>query len=431
MSILFAAGSPVAELSDEDLGNGLWQALNALGAQRKVAVVPPDITRLHSRAGELTRRAWHYYGDRLTDILPAIGTHNPMTTEEIAAMYGDIPQSLFRVHDWRYGCVTIGEVPAEFVRRQSGGLADSPLPVQLGKLLVEGRFDLILSIGQVVPHEVSGMANYTKNIVIGAGGAETIHGSHFLGAICGVERVMGRINNPVRSVLDYALERFGGGLPILYALTVAGLGADGATVVRGLFIGEDRECFERAAELSLAVNVEVLDRPVRKAVVFLDPREYRSTWLGNKAIYRTRMAMADGGELIILAPGVRQFGEDPEMDALIRKYGYADTGRILAAVDRDPDLASNLAVAAHLIQGSPEGRFTVTYCPGGLSREEIEGAGFRYGDVKEMMARYDPSRLAEGANAVGGEEVFFVSNPALGLWSHRKLWAAASQEARS
>jgi hypothetical protein len=189
--------------------------------------------------------------------------------------------------------------------------------------------------------------------------------------------------------------------------------------VRGLFIGDDAECFELAAALSLKVNFEILDEPIHKAVVYLDPDEFHSTWLGNKAVYRTRMALADGAELIILAPGVREFGEDKAIDGLIRKYGYRGTPATLEAVKTNADLAGDLSAAAHLIHGSSEGRFRITWCPGKLSKEEVEGVGFAYGDLDKMLSRYDPEKLSHGYNTVDGEDVFFISNPGLGLWAHR------------
>ena len=418
MGILFSAGSPEAELSSADLNNGLVTAFKALGPRRRVLCLPPDISRVHSRAGELTRLAWQYYGERLTDVLPAIGTHVPMTAEEIEAMFGAMPRGLFRVHDWRSGLVTLGEVPASFIREQSEGKLDFPWPAQVDKLLVEGGFDLILSIGQVVPHEVIGMANYNKNIFVGTGGSEGINKSHYLGAVYGMERMMGRADTPVRRVLNYASEHFAKHLPILYVLTVVGKNEAGQLVTRGIFVGDDAECFERAAGLSLKVNFVRLEREIRKAVVFLDPAEFKSTWIGNKSIYRTRMALADGAELIVLAPGVKQFGEDPVIDKMIRKYGYAGTPAVLQAVRENGDLAASLGAAAHLIHGSSEGRFNITYCPGHLSRQEIEAVNFRYARLDDMMARYNPARLREGFNTVGGEEVFFIPNPALGLWAH-------------
>jgi nickel-dependent lactate racemase len=287
------------------------------------------------------------------------------------------------------------------------------------KLLVEGGFDLILSIGQVVPHEVIGMANYNKNIFVGTGGSEGIHKSHFLGAVYGMERIMGRADTPVRRVLNYASENFARHLPIVYVHSVVAKNQRNELAVRGLFVGDDAACFERAAELSLRVNFVMLDHPIRKAVVYLDPAEFKSTWLGNKSIYRTRMALADHAELIVLAPGVREFGEDPAIDRLIRRYGYVGTPAVLQAVKSNADLAANLSAAAHLIHGSSEGRFTITYCPGHLSKEEIEGVNFRFADLGTMMKRYNPATLQDGPNVVDGEEVFFISNPALGLWAHR------------
>jgi nickel-dependent lactate racemase len=423
MSLFFAAGSETRELSAADLQAGLFRAFEALGYRHKVVVVPPDITRFHSRAGEVAHLAWEYYGDRLAQILPAVGTHAPMSVSEIEAMYGGIPRSLFAVHDWRRGLTTLGEVPAAFIREQSEGALDFSWPVEIDRLLVEGGFDLILSIGQVVPHEVAGMANYNKNILIGTGGSESINRSHYLGAVYGMERIMGRADNPVRRVLNYASERIAGSLPVVYVLTVIGEGR-----LRGLFIGDDIECFQRAAELSLQVNFSILKDPIRKAVVYLDPREFKSTWIGNKAIYRLRMAMADGGELIVLAPGVKQFGEDAAVDRLIRKYGYAGTPAVRRAVAEDPELAANLSAAAHLIHGSSEGRFSITYCPGHISREEIESAKYRYAPLSAVLERYDPARLSNGVNIVDSEEIFFVSNPAQGLWAHGGRLPASGKE---
>ncbi|MBI4877057.1 MAG: DUF2088 domain-containing protein, partial [Acidobacteria bacterium] len=325
MSLFFSAGSETAELSSDEIKQGLSRAFDALGERRKVLAVPPDFTRCHSRSGEVTRLAWEYYGERLTDVLPALGTHVPMTGAEIAAMFGEMPASLFRVHDWRHGLVTLGEVPAHFIRRQSEGKLDFAWPAQVDRLLVEGGFDLILSIGQVVPHEVIGMANYNKNIFVGTGGAEGINKSHYLGAVYGMERMMGRADTPVRRVLNYASDHFARHLPIVYVQTVIAKNAAGKLVMRGLYVGDDSECFEKASALSLKVNFAMLEREIGKAVVYLDPAEFKSTWLGNKSVYRTRMALADGAELIVLAPGVKEFGEDPAIDRLIRKYGYAGT----------------------------------------------------------------------------------------------------------
>jgi len=424
MSLYCKVGSADTDLSGQQLKNLLVESLDKLGPRKRVLVIPPDITRLHSRAGDLTRFTWEYYGDHLAAVLPALGTHAAMSPAQLTAMFGDVPQSLFHIHNWRTDIETIGEVPSPFICEQSEGKLNFSWPAQVNRLLLQGDFDLILSIGQVVPHEVIGMANYNKNVLVGAGGREGINRSHYLGAVYGMERIMGRADNPVRRVLNYASDRFLKHLPIVYVQTVVGRAPSrssqsGGLATRGLFIGDDVDCFLRAAELSLEVNFEMLDQPLQKAVVFLDPREFHSTWLGNKAIYRTRMALADGADLIILAPAVKEFGEDRTIDALIRKYGYRGTPATLDAVAKNPDLAADLSAAAHLIHGSSEGRFKITWCPGHLTREEVEGVGFSYGDLDRMLRRYDPARLAHGFNTVEGEEVFYVANPGLGLWAYR------------
>jgi nickel-dependent lactate racemase len=425
--LYYARGSATDILTTTDLRDGLHTALAKLGPRNRVLAVPPDFTRFHSQAGRLTCLARDFYGSRLTDVLPALGTHTAMTAEQIHEMFPTVPANLFRVHNWRTGITTVGTVPGEFVREVSEGAVDFPWPAQVANLIASGGHDLILSIGQVVPHEVIGMANYNKNLFVGTGGSEGINKSHFVGAAFGMERMMGRADTPVRRILNYAGEKFTSHLPIVYVHTVVGRAADGSLVVRGLFVGDDAEVFNRAAALSLEVNFEMLEAPLSKVVVYLDPSEFKSTWLGNKAVYRTRMAMADRGELIILAPGLREFGEDHEIDRLIRKYGYHGTPATLAATKANPELQQNLGAAAHLIHGSSEGRFSITYCPGQLTRAEIEGVGFQYADLKAMTARYDPAKLKDGPNTLpDGEKIFYISNPALGLWAYRGRFTPAA-----
>jgi nickel-dependent lactate racemase len=419
--LLFGKGSENNLIDRDELRDYLYSALDKLGVRKKVLVIPPDFTRFHSQAGIVTEMIWEYYGDRLTDILPAIGTHIPMTSAEIKKMFGKSPENLFRVHDWQHGLVTLGEVPSEFLKEVSEGAVDYSWPAQVDKLLIEGNFDLIISLGQVVPHEVIGMANYNKNVFVGTGGKDGINKSHFLGAAYGMERIMGRADTPVRKVLNYASDNFAQHLPIVYIHTVVDKDKSGNLVIKGLYIGDDIECFNLAADLSLKVNFEMLDEPLKKVVVYLNPEEFRTTWLGNKSIYRTRMAIADNGELIVLAPGLKEFGEDKGIDKLIRKYGYVNTPEVLQYVKENDDLKNSLSAAAHLIHGSSEGRFRITYCPGKISKEEIESVNFNYADLKMMTEKYNPKKLKDGYNIMPeGEEIFFVSNPALGLWAYKE-----------
>jgi nickel-dependent lactate racemase len=427
-------GGAGLEISGEELdrlfSDALAQALAAVSVRGpggpKVLILPPDITRFHSRAGLLTGTACREIEAPGTGgavvVMPALGTHTPMSGGELARMYPGIAADKFRVHKWRDEVVELGRLEADWVERAAAGAVRYDWPVQVNRLLRDGGFDLIISIGQVVPHEVAGMANHTKNIFVGTGGKEAIDKSHFAGAACGMEKIMGRRDNPVRALFDEGFRRFGDRLPpILWVLTVV----DPGNTVRGLFAGFGRECFEEAAALAGEVNVHLLDEPVKKAVVYLDPEEFRSTWLGNKAVYRTRMALADGGELVILAPGLERFGEDRALDALIRRHGYRPAGVIQDRVREDRELAANLSAAAHLIHGSAEGRFTIRYCPGrGLGRGDIESVGYEWGGLDEALRRCNPGALVPGWNVLpGGERIFFVSNPALGLWAERRRFS--------
>jgi len=418
--LYFARGSKTDVITPEETRAILKETFDAMGEKKRVMAIPPDFTRFNSYAGPITEMIYDYYGDTLTDVMPALGTHSPMTAEQIRTMFGHIPSDRFRVHDWRNDVRTIGVIPGEYVSEVTEGRLDYELQAQVNKLLLDPSFDLILSVGQVVPHEVIGMANYTKNIFVGVGGSDFINKSHFIGASYGMERIMGRAKSPVRSVFEYAKVNYARNIPIVYVLTVRDKDANGEMVTRGLFIGDDFECFQKAADLSLEVNFVMVDHEMKKCVVYLDPEEFKSTWLGNKSVYRTRMAIADGGELIVLAPALKEFGEDKTIDSLIRKYGYKGTPHTLECTNANKDLQDNLGASAHLIHGSSEGRFSITYCPGeGMSREEIEGVGFNYCSYDEMVSRYPVDRLKDGWNIMpDGEEIYYISNPALGLWAY-------------
>ena len=423
MTLYYAVGSPDTDLSDAELSDALSTCLARLGQRQRVLAIPPDFTRFPSQAGRLTCMLYQQLQERLVDVMPALGTHDPIKDWQRERMFPGIPADLFRKHDWRHDVVTIGTVPAEFVKEVTEGIWERPWPAQLNRLVWEGGHDLIVSLGQVVPHEVIGMANYNKNIFVGTGGSEGINESHFIGAAYGMERMMGRANTPMRLILNEAERRFCQHLPLLYVLTVISQKPDGNLAVRGLYIGDDPECFERAAELSLQVNFNVLDEEPQKIVAYLDPEEFHSTWLGNKAVYRTRMLIGDGGELLILAPAVETFGEDPRIDELIRKYGYRTTPEIMAAVENNQDLRDNLSAAAHLIHASSENRFRITYCAGKLTDEEVRSVGYEAADLQEMLLKYPPDELQDGWNERHGERFYFVRNPALGLWASRQRLA--------
>ena len=417
----FERGSRNDVITPDETRSILRHVFDAMGPRKRVLAIPPDFTRANSYAGPITEMVYDYFGEALTDVMPALGTHSPMTPEQIKAMFGHLPADKIRVHDWRNDVVTVGTVPGSYVRELSEGRLEYDMDAQVNKLLLDPSFDLILSIGQVVPHEVIGMANYTKNIFVGVGGSDFINKSHFIGASYGMERIMGRAKSPVREVFEYARVNFLKDVSIIYVLTVRAKDYEsGEMVTRGLFIGDDFECFQKAADLSLETNFIMVEKEIKKCIVYLDPEEFKSTWLGNKAVYRTRMALADDADLIILAPALKEFGEDKTIDGLIRRYGYKGTPHTLECTSANKDLQDNLGASAHLIHGSSEGRFRITYCPGdGMSREDIEGVGFEYCPYAEMVTKYPVDDLKDGWNIMpDGEEVYYISNPALGLWAY-------------
>ena len=407
-------------ISDAQLDEMLRNLLNQWPDIHKVLIIPPDYTRCYSYAGIITQKIYQMIGDKAhVDVMPALGTHMPMSEEEMQKFFGDvIPRDRIIVHHWQTDTIRLGYVPAEVCSEISGGLFPEKIDVEVNHLLFDGGYDLILSVGQVVPHEVVGMANYSKNIFVGTGGREMINKSHMLSAICGMEQALGVMNSPARKLYDYAQQHFiDGKIPLVYLQTVTTSEND-AVKLHGLYIGQSRKPFEHACELAQKLNIVHVERRAAKVVAYLEPTELKTTWVGNKGVYRTRMMIANGGELILLAPGIRAFGENEEMDAMTRKYGYTGTKHILDLY-RQGAFEGKLMSAAHLIQGSTDGRFTITYAtrPDLMSREEIEGVGYQWADYNEISKRYDPKKLKDGWNVLpDGEEIYYVSTPALGLW---------------
>lgn len=422
MEDIYKIAADGSGLSSEEVEQALKESLEGREL-KKVLIIPPDFTRFHSQAGLITHIYYHLLTERgcQVDILPALGTHVPVAKKEWELMFGDIPYEKMLVHDWRHDVVKIGDVPASYLEQITEGLWKEPVSVEINRRIMDESYDLIISPGQVVPHEVIGMANHSKNLFVGVGGSDMINKSHMVGAVYGMERMMGKDNTPVRKIFDYGMEHFLKDRPILFVLTVCTAPED-KSVMHGLFIGQGRSCLTEAIKLAQKKNIDFVERSIRKCVVYLEPSEFKSTWLGNKAVYRTRMAIADGGELIVLAPGVTKFGEDDQVDALIRKYGYRGRLHTLEAFNapENQDLRDNMGAAAHLIHGSSDGRFTVTYAVKKISQEEIEGVGFRAADFEELAKKYDPAKLQYGWNNVDGEEIYYIPNPALGLWIDRE-----------
>ena len=410
-------------LAREEIKEALLKSLEGKKLNN-VLIVPPDFTRFHSNAGYITNVYYHALTDKgcRVDILPALGTHIPVTKEEAAIMFGDIPYEKFIPHNWRTDVMKIGEVPASYLEEITQGLWKEAVSVEINRLIMDEKYDLIISVGQVVPHEVIGMANHAKNLFVGVGGSDMINKSHMVGAVYGMERMMGKDHTPVRKIFDYGMEHYLKERPVLFVLTVC-TAPQGDIRTHGLFIGDTRKVLEKAIELSQEKNIDFVETGIKKCVVYLDPSEFKSTWLGNKSVYRTRMAIADGGELLVLAPGVERFGEDLQVDKLIRKYGYRGRINTLEQFEKpeNRDLRENMGAAAHLIHGSSDGRFEITYAVKNISEEEVRSVGFNAVDYDEAIKRYNPETLQCGYNTLpDGEEIYFIPNPALGLWINKE-----------
>ena len=422
MNDIYRIAEAETGLTPEEIKSALLASLEGRSL-KKVLILPPDFTRFHSNAGYITNVYYHALTDAgvQVDILPALGTHVPVTETQWVAMFGDVPFERMLVHNWRTDVVKLGEIPASYVSEITEGLWTEAVSAEVNRLVMDESYDLIISPGQVVPHEVIGMANHAKNLFVGVGGSEMINRSHMVGAVYGMERMMGKDHTPVRKMFDYGMEHFLKDRPILFVLTVT-TAPGGVIRTHGLFIGEGRDCLTNAVKLAQEKNIDFVEHGLKKCVVYLDPEEFQSTWLGNKAVYRTRMAMADGGELIILAPGVERFGEDDKVDALICKYGYKGRLHTLEEFKKEEnaDLRENMGAAAHLIHGSSDGRFSITYAVKKITKEEIASVGFNAADYDETAKKYDPKKLQYGYNTVDGEEIYFIPNPALGLWINRE-----------
>lgn len=388
---------------------------------KRVLLLPPDITRMHSGAGWITERFYTLLKDTAdVHVIPTLGQHEPHTREQNAQMFGSIPHERIHAHDWRRGCTYLGDIPADFVQQATGGAADWKFPVWLNSMLMTERWDLVINIGHVVPHEVLGFANHNKNYFIGVGGKDLICAAHMAAACCGIENNLGNLLTPVRQCFNWAEEKFLSGLPDLYVQVVLARDERGSLTHTGVFVGDDLETYLAAARQAREQNITILDEPLKKVVCVMQGDEFFSTWVANKAVYRTRMALADDGELLILAPGLKRFGEQADVDALIRKYGYCGTPKVMALYKQNADMQDLAHATAHLIHGSSEGRFRITYAPGHIGKADMEQVNFGYADLAEMLRRYPPNKLREGFNEVDGEQIFFIPTPSAGLWATRE-----------
>ena len=385
---------------------------------KKILLLPPDITRAYSGCGWITEILYNHFS-KIAEVfvMPTLGQHIPHTEEQNKKVFGSIPESRILKHDSVNDVRKIGEIPADYVKKVTSGAADWKIPIELNTILLTTEWDMIINIGHVVPHEVLGFASHNKNVFIGLGGDSTISSTHIASACCGIENILGSIISPIRECLNKAEKEFLGNLALVYIQLVMALNEKGKLVHTGFYCGNDLETYLLAAEQSKQENI-IKVPPLKKIVAVMDKDEFESTWVANKAIYRTRKALANNGELIIIAPGLKRFGENREADKIIREYGYSGTAKIIENWKKDKKLQDMAHVTAHLIHGSSDQRFKIYYAPGYLTKKDIESVNYNYLDLSETLKKYPIEKMKYGFNIMDdGEEIYFINSPASGLWT--------------
>ena len=342
-------------LAVDDLRGILCQALEVIRPGERVLAIIPDKTRddntheLFPIANEFLQKR----GAASFDALVAQGTHPPMSAAQKLSKIGnaDFRGSLFD-HRWDDPdeLITLGELSVETVRELTGGLIDQAVPVSINKLLAPGIYDSVLVFGATVPHEVAGFAGGAKYFFPGVAGPELTHTTHWLGALAGIENIIGQVETPTRRLIEAAADL----IPArIISLNTVVSRNEGALVTYALFAGDIKDAFRRAAEVSRQVHIRYTGRKYKRVIALLDPH-YDELWVGGKASYKLGGIIEEGGELIIYAPHLTKLSETH--GELIEKYGYAPLESVRDMLGVSEELRENLCIAAHLAHVAYAGR---------------------------------------------------------------------------
>jgi nickel-dependent lactate racemase len=297
-------GSTERYLTDDEIRAIAAEALGAAPLDgKRVLVIIPDGTRTMPMPLMFdTFEA--LLGPRVAalDYLVALGTHQPMTDEQLGRLVGrEVTGGVAagrRVLNHRWDLpetfVTLGTIPAKEIEQLSGGLMSRDVPVTLNRLVLD--YDQILICGPVFPHEVVGFSGGTKYFVPGIAGPEIINFTHWLGAVMTNYRIIGAGYTPVRAVIDRAASFID--TPVLCAALV--VSHDG---VSGLYVGPPRDAWVSASALSSEKHIVWVDKPFTR-VLSVMPKMYDDLWTGAKGMYKMEPAVADGGEVVIYAPHI-------------------------------------------------------------------------------------------------------------------------------
>ena len=378
------------------------QALEVVQPGERVLAIIPDKTRddnthlLFPIANEFLSKR----GVAAFDVLVAQGTHPPMTEAQklLKIGYTDFDGRLFD-HRWDEPeeLITLGELSADTVRELTGGLIEQSVTVSINKLFAPGTYDTVLVFGATVPHEVAGFAGGAKYFFPGVAGPELTHTTHWLGALAGIENIIGQVDTPTRRLIEAATELIDA--QIISLNTVVSREANGELVTYALFAGEIREAFRRATEVSRQIHIRYTGRKYKKVIALLDPH-YDELWVGGKASYKLGAIIEEGGELIIYAPHLTKLSETH--GALIEKYGYAPLESVRDMLGVSQELRENLCIAAHLAHVAyagrvdAEGRIVPRYritMASGLDEETCRRVNLGYIDHRSFKIEADDDTL--------------------------------------
>ncbi len=354
-------GSAELELSETDLKAIVEQALDPIQPGERVLAIVPDKTRDDNTDLLFPFAAEVLTGKGVTrfDALIAQGTHPPMTETQKLLKLGirNERSSYFSgaIFDHRWDrpeeLVTLGELSAEKVSKLTAGLISRSVPVSLNKLLAPGAYDTVLVFGATVPHEVAGFAGGAKYFFPGVAGPELTHTTHWLGALAGIENVIGQVETPTRHLIEAAADLVPA--QVISLNTVVSRNSNGKLITHGFFAGEIKQAFRRAAEVSSQVHIRYTGRKYKRVVALLD-EHYDELWVGGKASYKLGAVIEDGGDLIIFAPHLT--GISQTHGKLIEKYGYAPLESVRDMLGASEELRENLCIAAHLAHVAYAGR---------------------------------------------------------------------------
>jgi nickel-dependent lactate racemase len=386
--------------------------------ERRVLLIIPDNTRT-APIGAMFKALFTQLGGvaKKIDVMIALGTHPAMTDDEINArveITAEERASTYRAvefinHEWnRHDALQhLGYISADEISSLSGGLFAIDVPVHINRRVFD--YDGLIIIGPVFPHEVVGFSGGNKYLFPGIGGPEVLHFFHWLGAVVTNPMIIGNKWTAVRRVVDRAAAM------VMVPKTCFCMVVTGEGELAGLFAGTPESAWDRASELSRQLHITYQERPFR-TVVSCAPDMYDELWVGGKAMYKLEPVVADGGELILYAPHIRELSA--AHGAIIERVGYHCRDYFLKQWDRFSH--EPWGVLAHLTHlygigtyddqtGIETPRIRVTLATG-LSESICRKINLGYRDWRTVNLADFANREAEGVLVVprAGERLYHL-----------------------